>query len=128
MKESDFQARITATAKQFGWKVWHVPVPMVWDAKSKAFRPSKGGAGLPDLILLHDDPPRLVFLELKREGGKLSDKQREFLQAAKLVAERAHQHGSEMWQLPDEYPIGVIAAWPEHEEQIIQMLRTKVVT
>jgi hypothetical protein len=129
VKESDFQARIIAIAERFGWQVWHVPAPMVWDAKSKAFRPAKGGAGLPDLIMLHDDPPRLVFMEVKAKGGKLSDRQRDFLQAAKLVAEaeptaRPGWVGFEGVGDMLERTIGVFAVWPEDEEQVEQMLRT----
>jgi VRR-NUC domain len=121
VKESDFQARIIAIAERFGWQVWHVPAPMVWDARTKAFRPAKGGAGLPDLIMLHDDPPRLVFMEVKAKGGKLSDRQRDFLQAAKLVADSARL---DLGALGHEHVVGVFAVWPEDEERVERMLRT----
>lgn len=130
-KESEFQARIVAAAKRFNWKVWHVPAPMRWDPSNKAWVPAASGAGLPDLILLHDDPPRLVFLELKREGGKLSERQREFLQAAKAIADRAEDKGDMVLIAGGKYNgtsiVGVFAAWPDDEERIIQMLRTKIV-
>jgi hypothetical protein len=126
VKESEFQARIVAIAQAYGWQVWHVPAPMVWDARSKAFRPARGGAGLPDLMMLHDDPPRLVFLELKAKGGKLSDRQRDFLQAAKLVADGSH-HVQEGVDGTIYKNLGVFAAWPEDEQQIETMLRTRTV-
>jgi hypothetical protein len=125
-KESDFQARIKAMAERYGWKVWHVPAPMRWDPARKSWVPAREGAGLPDLILLHDDPPRLVFLELKRKGGTLSEKQLDFLKAAKVVAEAAWA-----WPESDHQPpprvFGVFAGWPDDEPVIEQMLRTKIV-
>ena len=48
---------------------------------------AREAAGLPDLIMLHDDPPRLIFAEVKGEKGKLSDAQQEFLRMARDVAE-----------------------------------------
>lgn len=131
-KEAVFQARIKAMAERFGWQVWHVPAPMRWDSRKQKWIPAAEGAGLPDLILIHEDPPRLVFLELKRKGGKLTDKQLAFLKAAKGVAEEA-------WQTVDataldggcysrvERIVGVFAGWPDDETVIEQMLRSKVV-
>lgn len=132
-KESAFQSRVVEMATRYGWKVWHVPAPMVWDARSKAFRPARGGAGLPDLILIHNDPPRLVFMELKREGGKLSERQQEFLQAAKTVAESWPDGGViqsgefGVFKESFEKAVGVMAVWPKDEQAVEQMLRTKVV-
>lgn len=129
--EAVFQARIKALAERYGWLVWHVPAPMRWRAKEKKWVPAPEGAGLPDLILIHDDPPRLVFIELKRKGGKLSDKQVEFLKAAKTVAEQAmwypDLHGDLGTFDPMQQIVGVFAAWPDDETAIEQMLRTKVV-
>jgi hypothetical protein len=123
VRESEFQGRIVGVAEAFGWQVWHVPAPMRWDPKKKAWVPAKEGAGLPDLILLHDDPPRLVFMELKTKGGKLSDRQREFLQAANEVAKTSAFFDGEVSSgVPT---IGVFAAWPEDEERIERMLRTR---
>lgn len=135
MKEADFQKRVTDMAERFGWKWWHVPSPMVADGKG-GWRPYKKAAGLPDLFLMHDDPPRLIIAEVKGDGGKLSDAQREFLQAAKAVADRT-------WQEPTEYALddispaivvatghalGVYVFDPSMEAAVEQMLRTKVLT
>lgn len=125
MKEADFQARIIAMAERFGWKVWHVPAPMRWSPKEQKFVPAREGAGLPDLILLHDDPPRIVFMELKGDGGKLSDKQREFLQAAKEIAEQLPGLDGDFHH--DQRTVGVVAAWPDDEEAVERLLRTCVV-
>ena len=121
MRESDFQAQVVAIAERFGWQVWHVPAPMRWSPKEQKFVPAREGAGLPDLILIHDAPPRLVVMELKGEGGKLSPRQQDFLQAAKEVAETTQD-----WHRPEPV-IGVFAFWPDDIGRVEQMLRSCVV-
>src|SRR5260221_314378 len=118
MNEHDFQTRVTDMATRFGWKFWHVPAPMKW-ARGE-FRGASEAAGLPDLILLHDDPPRMIFAELKGDGGKLADKQREFLASAKLVAEAAYTSREETSFAS---PIGVYAWTPTDEPVVEQILR-----
>jgi hypothetical protein len=127
VKESEFQTQVIAMAERFGWQVWHVPAPMVWRAKDQKFVPSPQGAGLPDLILLHDDPPRLVFMELKADGGKLSERQREFLLAAREVAEWSIEHEPHTSGTSGATTIGVFACWPDQIDHIEQMLRSRVV-
>lgn len=83
--------------------VWHVPLPMRAIGGGK-FVPETRAAGLPDLIMLHTDPPRLIFAELKGTTGDLSDEQRAFLKAARMVALEAHDPngkcvvGSYVWR------------------------------
>jgi hypothetical protein len=129
MREADFQAQVIAIAERFGWQVWHVPAPMRWDVTNKAWVPARGGAGLPDLIMLHDDPPRLVFMELKGDDGKLTDRQREFLIAARNVAEQSFAPGELGIAGPPVVPrtIGVFACWPHDIDAITQILRSRVV-
>lgn len=124
MKETSYQRRITDMATRFGWKWWHVPTPMRWSPSNKAWVPAKEGRGLPDLILLHSDPPRLVIAEIKGDGGELSDEQAEFLRLARDVAqyvlESLHDAGS--------YGniIGVYVFTPADEHLAEQILRTKI--
>jgi VRR-NUC domain len=127
MREADFQARIIALAERFGWRVWHVPAPMVWDRRTKAFRPAKQGAGLPDLIMIHEDPPRIVFMEVKTDGGKLSDRQEEFLTAAQTVADSTIGYDFADGLLRENKSIGVFAVWPEDEKRVEAMLRSRAV-
>jgi len=82
VKEAPFQQWILAVAKAGGWRVWHVPVPMKAVGHGRMV-PARSGRGLPDLIMLHDRPPRLIFAEVKGDDGELSDEQREFLRLAR---------------------------------------------
>lgn len=136
VKEADLLARVTDVAQRYGFKVWHVPAPMRWT--SKGWVGAKEAAGLADLILIHDAPPRLIFAELKGSGGSLSDAQREFLQAAKKVAE--HSFGEAVLDSDREWDshegvtghfprtLGVYVVTPETEEAFVQVLRSKVLS
>lgn len=119
MKEAELQQRVIARAVLEGWKCWHIPAPMRWT--KTGFVGAKEGAGIPDLILLHDNPPRLIFAELKGTGGKPSDAQLEFLRAAKVVADDIE---TPMFSRP----MGVYLVTPETEEAFGQVLRSKVLT
>ena len=63
--ERDFQRQVLALAKLRGWHSDHT-----WRADQSA-------AGFPDLVLCR--PPRLLFVELKRETGTVSPAQRQWL-------------------------------------------------
>ncbi len=121
MLERDLQKRVVEMAVRFGWKVWHVPAPMRAD-RAGGFVGAREAAGIADLILLHADPPRLVFVELKADGGKLSDRQQEFLSAVKTVADYPEGLRKPFGT------VGVYAFWPRDEPVIEQLLRTKVLT
>lgn len=56
ISEAEFQRTVVAKAEAWGWWWWH-------DTDSR-----KNRRGLPDLILVR--PPRVLFVELKREGEK----------------------------------------------------------
>lgn len=60
--EKEFQGQVVDLALLRSWRVWH-------DNDSR-----RNAAGLPDLLLLR--PPRLLFVELKAEKGRLSAEQR----------------------------------------------------
>ena len=123
MKGKDFQRWVTDTAQTLGWRYWHVPAPMV-NAGSRGWVPARQGAGLPDLILVHDDPPRLVFAEIKGDGDRLSEKQREFLQAVRAVAEDEWTRDSDA----DGPHLGVYVWEPGMEQPIEELLRSRVLS
>lgn len=124
MKERDFLNWIVACAEATGWKVWHVPAPMVANRKG-GFVGSPRAAGLPDLFLLHDDPPRMVIAEVKGSGGKLSDKQQEFLRLAREVAEAPAMVFEPGRGYYNELRVGVYAWLPEDQATIETILKSK---
>lgn len=65
MKESLLQDTVLRLAKLYGWRPYHT-----YDSR-------RSHAGWPDLVLCR--PPRLLFLELKSEKGRLSEEQRSWL-------------------------------------------------
>ena len=67
MTEAELQAAIVDTAELAGWLVFH-------DHDSRL-----NPAGLPDLVLVK--PPRVVFLELKSEKGRVRPEQQIWLDA-----------------------------------------------
>ena len=66
MTERDFQSQVLDLARICGWKAYHS-----WTSIHSA-------PGFPDLVLAR--PPRLLFLELKSERGRLTPAQSEWLQ------------------------------------------------
>lgn len=82
--ERDFQAQVTKLARLAGWKVYHTH-----DSRRSA-------PGFPDLCMVK--PPHVVFVELKRDGGKLSEAQEDWLA---MLGKCDHVHSfvwrPEMW-------------------------------
>jgi len=69
--EKQLQLEIVRLAKRCGWRVYHT-----YDSR-------KSQAGFPDLVLVRRD--RLLFIELKRELGKPTPEQSEWLEALSVV-------------------------------------------
>ena len=67
MTEAELQAAIVDVAELAGWLVFH-------DHDSR-----RNPAGLPDLICVK--PPRVVFIELKSDTGRVRPEQRTWLDA-----------------------------------------------
>lgn len=67
MTEKVWQQQVVALFKQLGWRGYHT-------LRSKGSQP-----GYPDLTLAHPDQRRIVFLELKTETGKLTDRQADWI-------------------------------------------------
>ena len=65
LTERQFQSQVVDLARLFNWRIYH-PFLSKWSEK-----------GYPDLTLVR--PPRLVFAELKREGGRPTAVQTEWL-------------------------------------------------
>lgn len=123
MKEREFQGWIVDVAEAHGWHVWHAPTPMRPIGGNK-FVPDPRGRGLPDLFLLHDDPPRLILAEVKNEDGVMGDAQIEFLKLARAVAVEARR---QCYDLPvtdrGEPTVGVFVWRPAHRDLIEAILK-----
>lgn len=105
MTEAEFQSQVIHLARLHGWLVHHSrPAQNRSGAWST---PITGDAGFPDLVLAHPDRG-VVFLELKSDAGRASDKQRTWLRTLQaghaeaflirpadlqLVADRLAGHG-----------------------------------
>ena len=63
--EKDFQERICHLGRLYGWKIYSVP-----DSRRVSL------SGYPDLTMWHVAQKHLIFAELKREKGKLSESQK----------------------------------------------------
>lgn len=71
MNEAQFQKRIVQIAKRNGWLVFH---PKKTRLPNGAWvTPFIGDAGFPDLVLVR--PPKLLFVELKKQNGQPSKDQ-----------------------------------------------------
>lgn len=120
LKERDLLNWIIAAAEATGWRCYHVPAPMTAGRDGK-WHGSPRAKGLPDLFLLHDDPPRMIVAEVKGDGGKLSEAQQEFLRLARNVADSLIEDRLT-------YPvrqIGVYAWTPAEQDIIERILKSK---
>ena len=67
MSEATWQAHVLRVARQFGWLVYHTQFSI------------RSHRGWPDLVLCR--PPRILFVELKSDRGRVSPEQRDWLDA-----------------------------------------------
>jgi hypothetical protein len=76
MTEKELQSAVMDTARRLGWLRAHFTPAET----SKGWRtPVSGdGKGFPDLVLVRE---RVVFVELKGHGGRVSQEQKEWLEA-----------------------------------------------
>lgn len=74
ISEREWQNQVHRLAASLGWKYYHAP-----DNKPINGRIQKVVAGFPDLVMVKGS--RLIFAELKKEIGQLSDAQKEWIAA-----------------------------------------------
>ncbi len=77
VSEDELQSTIIHAAKVFGWRVHHDRAAR--NARGKWATHIQGDAGFPDLVLARDG--RVVFAELKRADGRVSEAQHAWLEA-----------------------------------------------
>jgi hypothetical protein len=129
VKERELQAWTIDVARRFGWRVYHVAMP-VQRQRGGGYAPDPRGAGLPDLFLLHDDPPRMIIAELKGDGGRLTGDQTDFLRLARAVADDC-ELGTSLHPgqaMGEAKPLGVYVWTPADRDAIETVLRSKVLS
>lgn len=80
--EAEFQRQVTAMANLLGWRVASFRAVAVKRANGQVYHETPVGAdgrGWPDLVLVHRDG-RIIFAELKSDGGKLRPEQKVWLE------------------------------------------------
>lgn len=83
--EKDWQRQVIDLARMLRWRVAHFRPAMTkhgWVTPVAA-----DGKGFPDLLLVRE---RLVFVELKRDGGKLTPDQIEWIGALRDACQEAY--------------------------------------
>ena len=79
ISEGEFQEMVMDLAKARKWRVAHIHDSRRQVKTKDGYRlvGDQAVAGFPDLVLVR--PPRLIFAELKRNNGKVTGVQREWL-------------------------------------------------
>jgi hypothetical protein len=67
LSEKQWMAQVVELAKTLGWKVFH------------AYDSRRSEPGFPDLVLVK--PPSVIFVELKKQDGKVTKPQKIWLDA-----------------------------------------------
>lgn len=84
--EKEYQRRVTDLLDLFGWRWYHT-----WNSRRSA-------AGFPDLTAVHP-VGGVIFVELKSERGRLTETQREWLDALRAAGAKAYlwRDGETSW-------------------------------
>jgi hypothetical protein len=101
--EAELQSGVIDCARLFGWRVAHFRAALTkhgWRTPVQA-----DGAGFPDLVLVRGG--RLLFVELKGDGGRVTDEQRRWLEEFGRVAVLADAVEVHTWR-PDDWTTGRI--------------------
>jgi hypothetical protein len=96
VSESDFLKQVIDLAHIYGWKVAHFRPAMT--ARGWRTAVQADGAGFPDLVLVRD---RVIFAELKSDGGKLSVSQDTWLYRLVEAAKNMMGLGVYVWRPSD---------------------------
>lgn len=75
MLEKDFQAQVVDLARRLGWVTYHT------------YNSRRSTHGFPDLVLVRE---RILYLELKREKGSLTEEQKHWLRLLTAAGGQAY--------------------------------------
>lgn len=91
--EKEFLQTVIDFAKLHGWRTYHT------------YSSRRSTAGFPDLVLVRGETGEAIFAELKREGGRLTAEQQDWLRDLMRVR-RVH---TAVWRPSDwDAPLGVV--------------------
>ena len=76
--ERDLREQIRTLCKLYGWKMY-----FTW-------RSIHSPVGFPDLVLANSEQKKVIFAELKREKGKVTPEQKEWLDALKACGQTVY--------------------------------------
>lgn len=117
--EKAFQGWVMDTARALGWSVWHIHDSRREVAPGRHVGDTDA-AGLPDLVLIHRDPPRMLLVEVKDRDGAVRPSQKAFLDAARVVEAEI----ADAWEgSQPPRPFRVFVWRPEHRPFIEAVLR-----
>lgn len=88
MTEAELVDNIISLAQRLDWLVAHFRPAMLADGRYRT-AVQGDGKGFPDLVLVRDSSPRLLFAECKSETGKLTKEQEEWLRRLRLAHYKA---------------------------------------
>ncbi len=95
VSEKDFLAAVTALAQARGWRVAHFRPGLTRSGKWRT-AVQGDGKGFPDLVLVRRE--RLLWAELKADGGKLSPAQEDWLFALEVAGQDVWVWRPKDWQ------------------------------
>jgi hypothetical protein len=112
ISEPAFMATVIDMAERLGWKVCHFHDSRR-EVRPGVFIGDKQAAGFPDLVMVRGR--RLLCAELKKEKGKLTPAQEEWMRVLRNVAE-CHVWKPSDFDLIEEvlrYPADPMPTWPD---------------
>ena len=95
ISEKEWAAQVYDLARTFNWRRYHT------------YRSERSPAGFPDEVLVRD---RVIFVELKRESGKVSLAQAEWILALRAAGAEAY-----VWRPSDLDEVGRVLTSRERE-------------
>lgn len=84
MTEAELVDSVIDLAQRLGFLVAHFRPAMLADGRYRT-AVQGDGKGFPDLVLVRDSSPRLLFAECKSETGKLTVEQEEWIRRLRLA-------------------------------------------
>jgi len=76
--EADLREQIRTLCKLYGWLMY-----FTWNSRNSP-------SGFPDLVLVNPQQKRVVFAELKRQGGRVTDSQTQWQAALIMCDQEVH--------------------------------------